>query len=327
VKKLLLIALGLTSMAAASAQGADVLWYTGHSGYDDGHLNIEAILSEHGAVFETVEVGPLPVLDDYLLIYICLPGFSDPADFFSPDEIDRLNIWLGDLDHQLVVLGDWEGFYQGQAVAEHLLAGLGTPWFFLPGGWDAGCDHCAGEMGDPHFLTEGVDHICHDHVASIGGGGVPLAYPEDPAAPGPWVVATPEGSPQILLMGDSHATTDLCAGHLGTSGDLDSITFHRRQYKLGVCCLLTGECIITTAEHCRSLGGRWVDDGISCDPNPCDEAVGACCIAGDCYLAVSETECAAMGGIWMPDNFCDPSPCGTTPIESGTWGKIKSLYH
>lgn len=292
--KTLPIALLLTVLITASASAGDVLWFTGHNGFDEGHTNIQALLEAEGAVFDVVSAGMLPPLDDYTLIFICMPGFFDPTDFFSAAEKAALNSWLALGSHRVVMLGDWEGWYGGQDVMEDLLAAIGNPIVYEPGAWDSGCDHCSGPLGAPDPLTAGLGHVCYGLTATWNPAfGVALAYPEDPSAPGPFIVSNGTDIPCIVGIGDSNVTTDLCDSHIGAVGDPDSREFHRRLYR------------ITCA----------------------GEELLVCCIDEQCFL-LTEEDCLRSGGEFHPElTTCTPNPCmGSTPVEPSTWGTIKTIF-
>ena len=291
--KKLSIALLLTALLTASASAGDVLWFTGHSGFDEGHTNIQTLLEAEGAVFDVVSAGSLPTLGDYTLIFICMPGFLDPTDF-SAAEKAALNSWLALGSHRVVMLGDWDGFYGGQDVMEDLLAAIGNPIVYQPGSWDGGCDHCSGPLGAADPLTSGLSHICYGLTATWNPAfGVALAYPEDASAPGPYIVGNGTDIPCIVGIGDSNVTTDLCDSHIGAAGDGDSMEFHRRLYQ------------ITCA----------------------GEEQLVCCIEERCTL-LTEADCLATGGVFHPEySSCSPNPCvGGTPVEPSTWGTIKTVF-
>jgi len=292
--KRLLSMLLLASLVTASASAGDVLWFTGHNGLDEGHTNIQALLEAEGAVFDVVSSGSLPALDDYTLIFICMPGFLDPTDYFTAAEKAALNAWLALGSHRVVLLGDWEGWYGGQDVMEDLLAAIGNPIVYEPGAYDSGCEHCSGPLGVADPLTSGLSHVCYALTATWDPAfGVPLAYPEDASAPGPYIVSNGTDIPCIVGIGDSNVTTDLCSGHIGAIGDADSKEFHRRLYT------------------------------ITCS----GEVQLACCFETRCVL-LTEEDCLATGGIFMPEySSCSPNPCeGSTPVEPSTWGTIKSIF-
>jgi hypothetical protein len=58
-----------------------------------------------------------------------------------------------------------------------------------------------------------------------------------------------------------------------------------------------------------------------------DPPVGACCFAsGDCLLG-TEASCEGAGGTYMGDGVtCDTDPCDATPVQSPTWGEVKSRF-
>jgi hypothetical protein len=292
--KTLLAALLLTSFVTVSASAGDVLWFTGHSGFDEGHTNIQTLLEAEGAVFDVVSAGALPALGDYTLIFICMPGFFDPTDFFSSSEKADLSSWLALGSHRVVLLGDWEGWYGGQDVMEDLLAAIGNPIVYEPGAYDTGCDHCSGPLGAPDPLTSGLTHVCYALTATWNPAfGVALAYPEASSAPGPYIVSNGTDTPCIVGIGDSNVTTDLCPSHIGMGGDADSQEFHRRLY------------------HITCSG----------------EELFVCCIEERCSL-LTEADCLASGGEFHAEwTTCTPNPCvGSTAVEKSTWGWIKNTF-
>lgn len=56
-------------------------------------------------------------------------------------------------------------------------------------------------------------------------------------------------------------------------------------------------------------------------------SAGACCFETRGCLVGTPADCAAVGGAYMGDGtLCEPDPCGATPVERTTWGKVKSLF-
>lgn len=92
----------------------------------------------------------------------------------------------------------------------------------------------------------------------------------------------------------------------------------------GACCQPDGSCTYTCQYDCT---GEWLGPGTDCDPNPCPQPPGACCFADGACLVLTEGECVAQQGTWLGlDTDCDPNPCPIVPIESRSWGQIKSVY-
>ncbi len=57
-----------------------------------------------------------------------------------------------------------------------------------------------------------------------------------------------------------------------------------------------------------------------------DPPLGACCFPdGHCEFLMS-IACQNMGGDFHPCILCTPDPCGSTPAEHRSWGRIKSIY-
>lgn len=228
--KRLLSALLLGMTLALPATAGDVLWYLGHSGFDEGHNQVVALLGTAGATVDVSSATPLPSLTGYTLLFVVMPGFTNPADFFTAAEKASINAWLGNAAHRIVMVGDWDGFYQGQNVMNDLLAAIGNPIVFSPGAFDSGCDHCAGPLAAPDPLTAGLSHVCYALTPTWNPlFGVPLAYPESPA-PGPYLVSNGTNTPCITGIGDSNILTDLCSPLDG--GDPNSETFVKRLYTI-----------------------------------------------------------------------------------------------
>lgn len=56
-------------------------------------------------------------------------------------------------------------------------------------------------------------------------------------------------------------------------------------------------------------------------------STGACCFETRGCLVGTPAECAAVGGAYMGDGtLCEPDPCGAVPVESTTWGRVKSEF-
>jgi hypothetical protein len=291
--KKILIAAALIATLATSAQAGDVLWYLGHAGNDEGHADIVALLSAEGAVVDVVSSDPLPDLSSYTLVFLSLPGFFDAGAFFSADEKARINSWLAVGSHRIVPIGEWDGFYAGQDVMEDLLAAIGNPIVFVPGAWDASCGHCAGPLGDPDPITAGLSHVCYAFTATWDPSfGVPLAYPEDPAAPGPYIVSNGTDVPCIVGIGDANITSDPCGYLSAAGGDADTKTFHQRLYQ------------------------------ITCAGEP----QFACCLStGECQL-LTEADCMAAGGAFHPEMGCNETLCRPTATEGKSWGTVKTIF-
>lgn len=288
----LAIACLLLVTAPSAPLAGDVLWFTGHSGYDEGHQDIFALLATVGGVVDLVETAPLPDLSGYSLIFISLPGFFDGSDYFTADEKARLNDWLSVGSHRIVPIGEWDGFYQGQDVMEDLLAAIGNPIVFNPGAYDILCGHCSGTVTDDP-VVDGLDHVCYAYTATWDPNvGAPVAYAEDPNAPGPYIASNGTDIPCIVGIADGNVTSDPCGYLAAVGGDEDSKEFHRRLYQITcagevawACCLPDGSCTLLTRMDCLDAGGTYFD-GLRCN----------------------EVECEAVA------------------VEETTWGRIRTSY-
>ncbi len=156
------------------------------------------------------------------------------------------------------------------------------------------------------------------------------------------------------------------AGSMGGLGiNTDGIWAQPQANAIRACCFYE-VCELWTCLECRALGGTWLPEEPTCDPNPCLPPVCApCCIGGlcgcttqeDCLLlggvwfpeygdcgppnpcvavcclgeqcsVVREDQCDMAGGVWHPEwTECDPNPCRPpVPTERASWGRIKALY-
>lgn len=98
---------------------------------------------------------------------------------------------------------------------------------------------------------------------------------------------------------------------------------------LGACCFVFPECVISSFDACHNAEGSyaWIADQ-PCDPNPCPNTpIVACCFADGRCEHIPEFMCEGQGGLnvgyWID---CDPYPCVPTPVEVGSWGRIKRTY-
>lgn len=96
----------------------------------------------------------------------------------------------------------------------------------------------------------------------------------------------------------------------------------------GACCLPMGNCFIQPEEECVLGGGYFLGPGTDCIPNPCGQPPeGACCLEGDVCVVITGDGCAAVQGLYLGNGTdCQPNPCSEVPVESTTWGRIKTKY-
>ncbi len=218
--------------AGPVAFAGDVLFYSGHSGLDEGHSQFASIVAGAGGSIDFDASATLPSLDGYEVVFISLPGFSNPEDLFGPSEVDALNAFLGDPGHRVVLIGEWDGFYwAGIGVLMDLLAqiGGGTGIQFLPGLFDSGCYsyNCDGALGASP-LVDGLSHVCRaDTAVWDEGTATPVAFPIDSPSD-PWIVAHETAGPCLVGLGDSNTLSDGCGHPL----DPDTAEFARRLYLL-----------------------------------------------------------------------------------------------
>jgi len=67
----------------------------------------------------------------------------------------------------------------------------------------------------------------------------------------------------------------------------------------GACCTPNGNCTVTDATGCATLGGTYSGIGTSCTPNPCPQPAGACCLANGTCTSVTSAACTTAGGTWQ----------------------------
>lgn len=227
MKKMILFGLAIGAMLATPVMAQNALYYFGHSAYNDGESQLAGVLAGVGCSMTSNSDAVLPDLGPYTLLFISVPGWSNCTDFFSADEKARINAWLADLNHRVVMIGEWDGFYGcGQDVYIDLLDAIsgGTGIVFIPGVLDSGCGQCNGTVGvDP--LVEGLDHVCKAATSVFDeGGGAAVAFTnDDPSAA--FIVSNGTLTPCIVGIGDSNVLGNGCSYLLS---DADTITFAER---------------------------------------------------------------------------------------------------
>ena len=77
----------------------------------------------------------------------------------------------------------------------------------------------------------------------------------------------------------------------------------------GACCKPDESCVVIPPGQCQVLGGYYLGDGTTCDPDPCGIPFGACCFPGYCIMTL-EPDCNDQSGLFMGDGTrCDFNPC------------------
>jgi hypothetical protein len=92
-----------------------------------------------------------------------------------------------------------------------------------------------------------------------------------------------------------------------------------------VCCY--GDlCYVLYESQCDYVGGTFHEGYTDCETVDCENTpLNVCCVDIACYL-VWEGDCEARSGVFHPDlTACDPNPC-QSPVNTVSWGRIKSLY-
>ncbi len=84
---------------------------------------------------------------------------------------------------------------------------------------------------------------------------------------------------------------------------------HAHAGALGACCKPDGTCAVISPTDCDWFLGRYLGDGTSCDPYPCDTPFGACCLGAECVNRL-EPACLELGGLFLGDEtYCDAYIC------------------
>ena len=95
---------------------------------------------------------------------------------------------------------------------------------------------------------------------------------------------------------------------------------------IGACCFPSGECMMLNPQLCAQYG-VFLGYETACDPcNPCVLWAGACCLPDGSCVVESYYECCLAGGEMTMGDECEPNPCGGSPTEEESWGRIKSRY-
>jgi len=92
----------------------------------------------------------------------------------------------------------------------------------------------------------------------------------------------------------------------------------------GACCFTTGVCEMLSAVDCQTAGGSFL--GGDCTPVLCPVIkYGACCVGTACNVVTAAACTNAGGNYFGDDTTCEPTPC-VIPVETKSWGQIKSSY-
>jgi parallel beta-helix repeat protein len=134
-------------------------------------------------------------------------------------------------------------------------------------------------------------------------------------------------------------TTSLLCSEMDSSGvdvDFASISYDEH-------CVFTDPMFCAAVPCGQTTAGDWtLSESSPCLPSysPCGQLIGAldagcgvafppgaCCLVGGACVVVSEYACSAQQGLYRGNGtLCQPDPCGPTPIERTSWGRIKAAY-
>ncbi len=137
-----------------------------------------------------------------------------------------------------------------------------------------------------------------DFIAIAGGWGHSLGVKSDGS-----IVAWGRNSDGQCNVPDPNTDFTAIAGGFHHTLGLTDVSY-------GACCLVGEPCLFTTQQDCDFvLGGIYMGDGVTCDPNPCP---GACCLNGiECVDTVTQSDCETIyRGIWQgTDTLCASINC------------------
>ncbi|MCK4305347.1 MAG: hypothetical protein KAY24_14005, partial [Candidatus Eisenbacteria sp.] len=85
-------------------------------------------------------------------------------------------------------------------------------------------------------------------------------------------------------------------------------------------------CMVVSEDLCESFDGQWHPSLHSCTGINCDVPLRACCVEDSCSLTWESECGAMGGTYLENENSCDPNPCPDAIRPRMTWGRIKALY-
>jgi hypothetical protein len=84
----------------------------------------------------------------------------------------------------------------------------------------------------------------------------------------------------------------------------------------GACCMPDGTCQWADGPMCQAMGGIYLGDLTSCDPNPCSPW-GACCYPDGHCTFVPQQLCGSPAVWYGFSEGCDPNPCPPCKLPCG----------
>jgi hypothetical protein len=124
--------------------------------------------------------------------------------------------------------------------------------------------------------------------------------------------------------------------------DIDSTGVGGSQVNYDENCVFTNPMFCGTQPCDYPVGDLALHGDSPCLPehSPCGELIGAlgwgcgtptppgaCCLVGGVCVVVSEYVCSLQQGSYQGNGtLCQPDPCGATPTERTSWGRIKAAF-
>lgn len=132
--------------------------------------------------------------------------------------------------------------------------------------------------------------------------------------------------------------TVICSDVDSTGVDVDWASINYDEH-----CVFTDPMFCAPVPCGQTTAGDWMlHESSPCLPSysPCSQLIGAldagcgvafpsgaCCLAGGTCVVVSEYVCSLQQGSYRGDGtLCQPDPCGPTPTERTSWGRIKAAF-
>jgi hypothetical protein len=143
-------------------------------------------------------------------------------------------------------------------------------------------------------------------VINDGTGNVTMRLDKDTNC---WTIPAPTSPFTVTGIGDQYDTTSpyTTGWQIKPRGPFDI----GATCASGACCLLNGNCVVTTPDGCTAQNGAYQGDGTTCPPSPaCPPPVGACCVYSGACSILDEAACLALPGVWFGfGSGCQPNPC------------------
>ncbi|MCK4305192.1 MAG: hypothetical protein KAY24_13230 [Candidatus Eisenbacteria sp.] len=227
-----------------------------------------------------------------------------------------LSAWTEDKEFCGVQFG-FGDYDSGQfTVTEHGVCASGDPQEIPQAGWPGPNTGTAIVATDSAWVGNYVPVYYFGGYAYDGTTVIPLA--EDPSQ------ITPFGGWASCDQPQPYKWAATVFGAMGINGD--GTAAEPTAVETHACCVQS-TCLMRTEDECTAMGGEFLPEIDSCDPDPCaGPPLHVCCDGSVCFL-ITEDECTTMGGDWYPEwDTCEPNPCVEPAVERSSWGTIKATY-